>query len=205
LFLLILRFCRSFAKKSHRYHVVNTTQQSKRTMRKIVETIFSFLFQSEDDQELSIVSDYHNHYKRIDDFLQAMPEVLQLVHDDLKVLSQANEREREADFTTDNLLRVLIVKEIEGWNYRETTIRLNDSEFLQNFCRLFKKKTIDFTLLNNAYNAIQPETWQTVNRLFGIRMKHEGKIDIDHIRTEFLLILRFSRLFSQKIASLSCC
>jgi IS5 family transposase len=153
-------------------------------MRKIVARIFSFFWKSEDDQELSIVSDYHDHYTRIDDLLQSMPEVLKLVHADLAKLSQASEREREADFTTDNLLRALIVKEIEGWNYRETTIRLNDSEFFQNFCRLFKKKTIDFTLLNNAYNAIQPETWETINRLFGIRMKHEGKIDIDHIRTD---------------------
>jgi IS5 family transposase len=113
-----------------------------------------------------------------------MPEVLQLVHNDLATLSQATEREREADFTSDNLLRVLIVKEIEGWDYRETTLRINDSEFFQKFCHLFKKKTIDFTLLNNAYNAIQSEAWETVNRLFGIRMKHEGKIDIDHIRTD---------------------
>jgi ferritin len=85
------------------------------TMRKRAEAIFSFLLSSEDDQELSIVQDYHAHYKRIDQLLQSMPEVLKLVHDDLKVLSQATEREREADFTSDNLLRILIVKEIEGW------------------------------------------------------------------------------------------
>jgi IS5 family transposase len=153
-------------------------------MRKKVNDLFQFLFQSEDEQELSIVKDYYNHYKQIDEILLSMPEVLQLAHDDLAELCRSTDREREADFTTENLFRAIILMRSEGWNYRETTLRIRESEFLQKFCRLFKKKTIDYTLLCRAFKAIKPKTWQTINRLYAIRMKCEGKIDIDHIRTD---------------------
>jgi IS5 family transposase len=153
-------------------------------MRKIAHAIFSIFWQSEDDQFPTIVNEYHAHYNRIDQLLQAMPGALKLIHADLTTLSKATVREREADFTSENLLRALVLMQCEGWTLRETTIRIADSAFFQNFCRLLKKKTIDYTLLCNAFNAIKPETWETVNQLFGIQMKHEQKIDIDHIRTD---------------------
>jgi len=154
------------------------------TMRKIVEPIFSLFWQSEDEHELAIVKDYHDQYKQIDQILSSMPEVLPLVHDDLAELCHSTERHREADFTTENLFRAVFLMRYEGWGYRETTLRLAESEFLQKFCRLLKKKTIDYTLLCRAFKTIKPETWQTVNQLYAIRMKHAGKIDIDHIRTD---------------------
>ena len=62
-------------------------------MRKKAEAFFSIIWQSDDDNQGStIVKDYHNHYKMIDEILTAMPEVIQLVHDDLDKLSQANDR-----------------------------------------------------------------------------------------------------------------
>lgn len=153
-------------------------------MRKIAHAIFSIFWKSEDDQLPSIVNEYHDHYNRIDKLLQAMPGVLKLIHDDLAALSKATVRQREAGFTTENLLRALVLMHSEGWNLRETTIRIADSIFFQNFCRLLKKKTIDFTLLSKAFNAIAPETWELVNQLFAIKMKREGKIDVDPIRTD---------------------
>ena len=60
-------------------------------MRKIAEAIFSIFWQSEDEHLPKIVTEYHEHYKQIDQLLQTMPEVLKLVHDDIVVLSQATE------------------------------------------------------------------------------------------------------------------
>ena len=98
-----------------------------------------------------------------------MPNVLKLLHDDLAELSKATVKEREADFTTENLIRALLLMQTEGWNYREATIRIADSVFFQNFCRLLKKKTIDHTLLCKAFHAVKPETWETCNKLFGLK------------------------------------
>ena len=153
-------------------------------MRKIAHAIFSMFWKSEDDQTPKIVNEYHDDYNHIDQLLQSMPAVLRLLHDDLAELSAATVKEREADFTSENLVRALLLMQREGWNYRETTIRIADSVFFQNFCRLLKKKTIDHTLLCKAFHTIKPETWETCNKLFGIQMKHEGNIDIDHIRTD---------------------
>jgi IS5 family transposase len=159
-------------------------------MRKIVETIFSFLFQSEDDQELAIVKDYHAQIKQMDEILSSLVAELKLVHNDLAALSQATKckREREADFTTENLFRAIFLMRANGWNLRETTLNIRESETLQNFCRLIKKKTMCHTLIDRAFNAIQPETWERVNHSYAIRMKHEGKIDIDHIRSDTTVV-----------------
>jgi IS5 family transposase len=153
-------------------------------MRKIAHALFSIFWKPEEDQQLTIVNEYYDHYNQIDQLLQAMPGVLKLIHDDLATLSKATVKEREADFTSENLLRALVLMQCEGWTLRETTIRIADSLFFQNFCRLLKKKTIDYTLLCLAFNAIRPETWELVNQAFGLQMKHEGKIDTDNIRTD---------------------
>ena len=153
-------------------------------MRKMTRAIFEQFWTSEDDQMPDIVTEYHEKFKRISELLSAQPEILATVHRDLATMDKVSGREREADFTSENLFRALVVMQIEGWDYRELTIRLHESELLQNFCRLFKKKTIDFTLLCKAFGVIQPETLETINRLFAIRMTHEGKIDPENIRTD---------------------
>jgi len=49
---------------------------------------------------------------------------------------------RTPDFTSEHLFRALLVMHLEAIDYRETTIRIAESETLQNFCRLVKKETI---------------------------------------------------------------
>ena len=46
----------------------------------------------------------------------------------------------------------------EGLDYREASLRIAESETLQLFCRLLKKPTLDFTLLNKAFGALQCKT-----------------------------------------------
>ncbi len=131
-------------------------------MRQIAHAIFSLFWTPEDDQMPKIVNEYHDHYNRIDKLLQDMPGVLKLIHDDLAALSKETVRHREAEFTTENLLRAIVLMQSEGWNLRETTIRIAQAPFFQNFCRLLKRKTIDFTLLSRAFNTVAAST--TVGR-----------------------------------------
>jgi hypothetical protein len=146
-------------------------------LRKIFHKIFSFFFKSEEDDSLKVVSSYRDNYKRIDSLLSKLPEILSIVHADLSVLSQSKSKEREAEFSTENLFHALLVMQIEGLSFRETTIRITESETLQNFCRLFTKSTIDHTLLCRAFQAIQASTWEKLNRFLGITMKTEDKIN----------------------------
>ena len=72
----------------------------------------------------------------------------------------------------------------EGLDYREASVRIAESETLQNFCRLLKKPTIDFTLLNKAFGALRAETWEMMNHILALGAVAEGAISTDHVRTD---------------------
>ena len=137
-------------------------------MRLKAEAILQFGL--DDDQQLNkIVREYRQEYKLIGEILDQRPEILEMVHRDLAKLSKAaSSRGRKADFTSQNLFRAILVMQREGLDYRQTSIRIAESETLQNFCGLFKKRSIDFTLLNKAFCAIRPETWETINHLLAL-------------------------------------
>ena len=154
-------------------------------MREMTHAIFDEFLTNADDQVPGIVTQFREQYKRVGELLDSMPEVLEQAHNDIEaVLNPEAKQGRKAVFSSDNLFRALLVMGIEGLTYRETTIRIAESETLQNFCRLLKKSTIDYTLLCRASCAVSPETWQKSNQLFGIRMMHEGKINPEIIRAD---------------------
>ena len=122
-----------------------------------------------DEQPNEIVRKYRDEYKLISQILDNQPKILEWVHHDLEQLSSSTSgRGRKADFTSENLFRAILVMQREGLDYREASIRIAESETLQCFCRLLKKATIDFTLLNKAFGAIQPKTWEQVNHLLAL-------------------------------------
>ena len=139
----------------------------------------------DDQQQTKIIRDYRQEYKVIDEILHQHPEILRLVHGDLAKLSKGSSRRgRRADFTSENLFRAILVMQREGLDYREASIRIFESETLQNFCRLIKKRSIDFTLLNKAFAALQPETWETINQMLGLGAVADETVSIDHLRTD---------------------
>ena len=154
-------------------------------MRQKHVSIFPSFFQNEDPKELKIVRVYRAEYKKIDALLNKYPELLEAAHQDLQSLCKPNPtREREADFTTFNLFRAIIVMKIENVDYRRASLLIGLMEPLQDFCRLTKKTSINHSLLCQAHRAISPETWQAINQLFAKRMQKEGKIDLDNIRVD---------------------
>ncbi len=95
------------------------------------------------------------------------PEILDAVHQDIKHLSQGGRKGRKGDFTSENILRALIVQDMEGLPFREAVIRIGGDGFLQDFLRMRKKAVMDFTFLDKCFLAIRPETWKRVNELLG--------------------------------------
>ena len=152
-------------------------------MRLKAETILEF--GATDEQTNKIVRDYRDEYKTLSKILDNHPRILELVHRDLDELSSSTSRRgRKATFTTENLFRAIVVMQREGLDYRGVSIRIAESETLQCFCRLLKKATIDFTLLNKAFNAIQPETWEMINHILALEALSEQAISVDHVRTD---------------------
>ena len=153
-------------------------------MRLKAEAIFEFTADSS-QRPNKVVREYRDKYKALSEILDEHPEILDMAHRDLAKLSQrTSPRGRGADFTSENLFRAVLVMQQEGLDYREASIRIAESETLQNFCRLIKKPSIDYTLLNKAFGAIQPETWEKMNHILGLKAVTDEVISIDHVRTD---------------------
>ena len=157
-------------------------------MRLKAEAVLEFGL-DDDQRQNKIVREYRREYKVVGDILDGHPKILEMVHRDLAKLGKATSRRgRKADFTSENLFRAILVMQREGLDYREASVRIAESETLQNFCRLVKKRSIDFTLLNKAYGAIQPETWEMINHLLALGAVADEVISIDHLRTDTTVI-----------------
>lgn len=141
-------------------------------------------FESKDEGLPKVVRDYRARYRAISQVLDQNPQIVDLVHQDLKKLSQGGRHGRKGDFTSENILRALIVQDMEGLPFREAVIRLGGDGFLQDFLRMRKKAVMDFTFLNKCSLAIRPATWKRVNELLGRYGVRQGIIHPKVIRTD---------------------
>ncbi len=155
-------------------------------MRQKREYVLSFLGNA--DRLPKTVREYREKYKGIGQVLDNHPEILDRVHCDLAKLSQGDRYGRGSDFTSETLLRALVVMMAEGLSYRETVVRIADSEFLQDFIRTRKKATMDHTFLSRAFKAIRPATWKRVNEALGHASVEAGIVDPGTIRTDTTVV-----------------
>jgi len=109
---------------------------------------------------------------------------LREVDRDLQKLSQGGWDGRKGDFTSENILRALIVQDAEGLPFREAVIRIGGDGFLQDFLRLRKKAVMDFTFLDKCSLAIRPETWKRVNERLGRCGVAQGVVNPKVVRTD---------------------
>ncbi len=109
------------------------------------------------------VREYREKHKAIGRILDDHPEIPPLAHEDLKRLSPGGRRGRNGDFTSETILRALIMHAVEGLSLRETVIRIAESEFPQDFLRTRKKAVMDFTFLDKCFRAVRPITWKRIN------------------------------------------
>jgi IS5 family transposase len=134
-------------------------------MRQKMESVLCFA--SSDEGLPKVLRDYRDRYRVISQVLDENPEILNAVHKDLQKLSQGDRKGRKGDFTSETILRALVVQHAEGLPFREAVIRMGGDGFLQDFLRLGKKAVMDFTFLDKCFLAIRPETWKGVNELLG--------------------------------------
>ena len=155
-------------------------------MRRKRESVLSFI--GDDDSLPKTVREYREKFKGISLALDLVPEVLDLVHRDLLKLSEGGRKGRSADFTSETILRALIVMTVEGLSYRDTVVRIADSEFVQDFIRTRKKAVMDHTFLSKCFKAIRPQTWKKVNKLLAGHCVQEGCLDPSVIRTDTTVV-----------------
>ena len=134
-------------------------------MRRKRNTQNEFDFQP---SNLKVTNKYYERYERISEILAGCPEIVDAVPADLKKLLKRKRKNgpgRQCEFSTDTVLRIIICEILEGESLRGTVIRIDDSNFLRRFVRIYNGKMMDFTTLCTLKNTIRPKTWKKINRL----------------------------------------
>jgi IS5 family transposase len=155
-------------------------------MRRKKESVLSF--ESSDEGLPKVVREHRARYRAISQVLDENPEILDLVHKDLQKLSEGGSRGRGGDYTSENILRALVVQHLEGLPFRDAVIRIGSDPFLQDFLRMRKKAVMDFTFLDRCFLAIRPQTWKRVNDLLGRHAVQQNVVDAAVIRTDTTVV-----------------
>jgi len=149
-------------------------------MRKIVDAQPNFFLNLRCDQK--IISEYRSKYDFIDRFLDSEPSILKAVHQDLR--NFGSDTGRGSQFSSEQMLRVIVVMFIEQLPYRETIIRISESDFLRNFTRIGMGKVMSHAFLCNAFKFISPQTWGRINSIVRSRAQDKGQISSTRLRLD---------------------
>lgn len=127
------------------------------------------------ESSIKVAKEYRAKYEAISQILDANRQVLRLAHRDWAKLLSTSAKGRDG-YTSEQLLRALIVMFVEGDSYRDVVVRIDTSEFLQYFVRLGVKATMDFTFLNKASCALSAKTLEAMNQALSQYAVQEEKI-----------------------------
>lgn len=129
--------------------------------------------------------------------LQAMARVLddnpmiaELVWQDLRAASGSKQANCGAGgLSGEQVLRILVVKQMNGFSYRELAFHLSDSRSYQAFCQLgFTDKVPTKSALNANLKALQPATLESINRvLLGAALKEKVETGLT-VRTDCTVV-----------------
>ncbi len=149
-------------------------------MRKIINVQPCFFINLFDEGK--IVKQYRDKYNKIEAILDNYSELLDAFHKDLCYFCTS--KEKETNFSSEQIFRMIIVKSIENISYRKCVIRVAESDFLRNFTRFGISRVLSYGLLCAACKRITPETWGKINFLLAKSAVEEGKISKDYLRID---------------------
>jgi IS5 family transposase len=133
---------------------------------------------------LKVVNEYRKKYKIISQLLGKNPQLVSLVHQDLAKMLSQSKRGRKSEYTSEQILRSLIVMFIEQDSLRQVVIRIENSEFLRHFVALGIKHMMDFSFLDKAFCVLSDRTWETMNRVLAEYAKEQEKISSEKLRLD---------------------
>ena len=119
--------------------------------------------------------------------LDATPDAAALVHADLvrrggKPIDTAKGRE---GMTAEQVLRVFVVKQMNGFSYEELAFHLADSRTYRSFCRLgIDEKPLTKSTLQKNVKRVSAETWAAINRKLVLYAAAKGMETGCKVRTD---------------------
>ena len=154
-------------------------------MRKKINSQGVLDFQSD---RLAITRKHFARYESISQILDAQPEIVGAVHENLRKTVRhtgpGRAAGRQCEYTSDTVLRMLICQIVESEDLRGIVIRVDDSDFLRRFTRIYDGPMMDSSSLCRFKNAVRPATWRKLNRLLAEAAVRNGKIEGDRLRLD---------------------
>jgi len=132
---------------------------------------------------LKVVREYRTKYEGVGQILEANPKILDVAHDDFSKVLSKSEYGR-GGYTSEQILRSIVVMFIEDKSYRDTVILVENSDFLRSFIKLGSRAMMDFTFLCKAYTAISEDTWKAINEALSGYAKKQEKITAEKLRLD---------------------
>lgn len=133
---------------------------------------------------IKVVNEYRKKYKIISQLLDENPQLVSLVHQDLAKMLSQSKRGRKSQYTSEQILRSLIIMFVEQDSLRQVVIRIENSEFLRHFVGLGIKPMMDFSFLDKAFCVLSDRTWKTMNRVLAEYAKEQEKISSEKLRLD---------------------
>jgi transposase, IS5 family len=122
--------------------------------------------------------------------LDENPKIAELVLQDLKAAGGSKQATRgTGGLSGDQVIRVLIIKQMNGFSYRELAFHLADSRSYQTFCRLGITDTVPTkSTLNANLKALRPATLEAINRLL-LGWAEQAKVETGQtVRTDCTVV-----------------
>lgn len=132
---------------------------------------------------VKVVQEYRRKYEAISEVLEVNPKILNVAHKDFSDGLSESEGGRKG-YTSEQILRALIVMFIEGDSYRDVVVRIENSEFFQRFVKLGIMPMMDYSFLCKAYGVLTEETWKAMNEALSAYANKEDKITQEKVRVD---------------------
>lgn len=149
-------------------------------MRKIINVQPCFFLNVLDEGK--IVTRFRQKYDKISEILDSHPEILNIFHKDLRNFGSSDGK--GTTYSSEQILRMILVKGIEKLPYRKTIIRVAESDFLRNFTRLGMSKVMSFGFLCSAIKQISGACMKKINALLTDVATSDKKITGEYMRLD---------------------
>lgn len=116
---------------------------------------------------VSIAHAHASELEQMSAVLDAMPEVVKWVRDDLirRTAKRIDPNKGREGLTAEQVLRALVVKQMNGFSYEELAFHLADSSSYRAFCRLgIDHRPPKKSTLQKNIKRIRAQTWERINQ-----------------------------------------
>lgn len=127
----------------------------------------------------------HPHARQLEtisDLLDANPDIAQLAHENLTGGKPTNNGRQ--GINGDQVVRVLLLKQIHDLSYRELEFHLQDSVAFRTFARAPRRKPWKWTTLQSNIKQLQSPTLERINRILLLSAQNAGIEKGAKIRTD---------------------